>query len=249
MFIPAPVFLEDGDPFDLGSGCELDGLSISCSELRMRMEAGTVTNESLVHKGDNDKWTPVRDPVQPHGAGIFTTYGYFVNHLGDVRPKMFAITFPQTTIPKNPEEQDLWKAGIDELRNRIEEREQCAELFGGKKKALKALDNLKPKFIDLPSPAIAVISGNTVKLDPTRFTSAGIPLKVAKFTGLLDGHHEVYSTRLLNLTGAKFAAFVVGHEFGHKMKSYHKKNDKDGFDDTKVALNNEQLRSACFNEY
>ena len=110
------------------------------------------------------------------------------------------------------------------------------------------LGKLKPDFISLPSPAIATIKGNTVKLDLTRFTSAGIPLKVATFAGL-QGGHEVYSTRLLYLTGAEFAAFALGHEFGHKMKSYDKKNDKDGFDDTKVALNNEKLRSACFDEY
>jgi hypothetical protein len=72
---------------------------------------------------------------------------------------------------------------------------------------------------------------------------------VATFSGLLQGAHEVYSTRLLNLTGAEFAAFVAGHELGHKRKSYDKKNDKENFDDLKVALNNERLRAACFNEY
>jgi hypothetical protein len=40
----------------------------------------------------------------------------------------------------------------------------------------------------------------------------------------------------------------VGHEFGHKMKSYDKKNDQDAEDRTKVGLNNEQLRAACFSE-
>jgi hypothetical protein len=38
--------------------------------------------------------------------------------------------------PQDPEGQDLWKAGIDELRKRIEERGPCAALFGGKETAL-----------------------------------------------------------------------------------------------------------------
>ena len=58
----------------------------------------------------------------------------------------------------------------------------------------------------------------------------------------------VYATQTHYLEGALFAAFVVGHEFGHKMKSYDKKNDQDAFDRTKVGLNNEQLRAACFSE-
>ena len=43
------LYEERGNPFDPGGGCgTLDGLPISCSELRVRMQGGSVATESLV---------------------------------------------------------------------------------------------------------------------------------------------------------------------------------------------------------
>ena len=62
---------------------------------------------------------------------------------------------------------DLWRAGVDELKKRIERQDACAKFFGGKEKALKALDKLKPQMGNLPSPLIAVIGAATIYASQT----------------------------------------------------------------------------------
>jgi hypothetical protein len=141
----------------------------------------------------------------------------------------------------------LWNAGRDELKKRIEQIDACAQFFGGREKALKALGQIKAQMGNLPDPAIAAIKGNNVTLDSTRFVETGDSLKVARFDRI-EGAATIYATRILDLSGVIFAAFTFGHEFGHKRKSYDKQNDNDGGDDLKVSLNSEKLRAACFPE-
>lgn len=94
----------------------------------------------------------------------------------------------------------MWNAGRDELKNRIEQKEPCAQFFGGRDKALKALDQMKAQMGTLPDPIIARIKGNDVTLDSTRFVEAGTTLKVARFDRI-EGAAKHYSTRLLDLSG------------------------------------------------
>src|SRR5205814_2867203 len=78
------LYEERGNPFDFGGGCgTLDGLPISCSELRMRMQGGSVANESLVNRGHG--WETLRDPIKDQGVGIFTTYNYYVDKNRELR--------------------------------------------------------------------------------------------------------------------------------------------------------------------
>jgi hypothetical protein len=152
-------------------------------------------------------------------------------------------------VPQNTDLEglDLWRAGVDELKKRIEGQDACAKFFGGKEKAFKALDKLKPQMGNLPSPAIAAIDGNEVTLDSTRFTNAGMAVDSMRLRGV-QGAVTTYAIQTHNLSGTMFSAFVVGHEFGHKMKAYDKKNNHEKGDAFKVGLNNEQLRANCFSE-
>jgi hypothetical protein len=100
---------------------------------------------------------------------------------------------------------------------------------------------------NLPGLLIAAINGNKVTLDSTRFINAGTPVQSMRRKGV-EGAATIYASQTHNLSGAMFSAFVAGHEFGHKMKSYDKKNDKEKGDPFKVGLNNEQLRAACFSD-
>jgi len=142
---------------------------------------------------------------------------------------------------------DLWSAGVDELKKRIEGQDACAKFFGGKDNALKVLAKLKPQVGNLPGSAIAAINGNKVTLDSTRFSNSGPPLQTFRLKAV-EGAAATYASKIYYLSGAMFSAFVIGHELGHKMKSYAKENDKDNGDPFKVGLNNEQLRASCFSE-
>jgi len=82
------LYEERGNPFDPGGGCgTLDGLPISCSELRMRMQGGSVATEYLVpemqrsraptRNGTSAPYIPVlntyRMPIVAEGLGLFMT--------------------------------------------------------------------------------------------------------------------------------------------------------------------------------
>jgi len=67
------LYSELGNPFDLGGGCgRVDGMPISCSELNMRMEAGTVEAEfpGITINGRNGRVT-ARQPIRSYGVGLF----------------------------------------------------------------------------------------------------------------------------------------------------------------------------------
>lgn len=81
------LYEERGNPFDPGGGCgTLDGIPISCSELRIRMQGGSVAYEMLVPVAPRVP-TPTtngtafpervlalfRNPIVYTGAGLYTT--------------------------------------------------------------------------------------------------------------------------------------------------------------------------------
>lgn len=257
-------YFSGGNPFDGQGGCDWDGMQVPCQMYEFAINSGYIQRTQQVQN-------PGQQPDLDHQRGFnrfaqITPFDRFDNaaQYGD------SIDAWQSPLwiggqavdgglgqgffahaPQNPAElkgEGLWKAGLDELRKRIEERDQCAKFLGGKKKALKALAKLKPSFQNLPSPVVATPNGNTFTFDPTRFTGAGMTLSALTLSSI-QGAATIYTVHELNLSGATFGAFAIGHEFGHKMKSYDKQNDKDGFDSIRVGLNNEKLRAACFNEY
>ena len=92
---PISLYEERGNPFDPGGGCgTVDGIPISCSELNMRMQGGSVSNESLVNRGRG--WETLRDPVVDRGVGIFTTYNYYFDGNREFRANGYVVTVPQS---------------------------------------------------------------------------------------------------------------------------------------------------------
>jgi hypothetical protein len=160
----------------------------------------------------------------------------------------------QLDFEQNPQEslEQLLQSGKDELRKRINERESCAKVFGGKKKALKALDQLNFSFGTLER-GIMEINGNNVTVDQERFHDGQqLPLALNIQKSTVQGHPSTrYDPMALILTGKEFAAFAVGHELGHKRKIYGE-YDNDGssaFSNLEGGANNEKIRAACFDEF
>jgi YD repeat-containing protein len=254
-----PVFLDGGDPFDFGSGCgTIDGLPASCSELRMRLEAGTLEafypgrRERAPNQRAGDPnpttWVPVRRPIENLGLGIYVILMPTLLH--SVESDFGSVSF---SIPQEPLEK-LLQLGKDELEKRIKERKRCAEAFGGQEKALKALNQLRFSPGSLDNDRIMEIEGNKVTVDPNRFNEGGQPLPLAlniKKSNVQGHPSTTYTLMHLVLTGKEFAAFAVAHELGHKRKIYGE-YDKDGssaISRLESGANNEKIRDACFDEF
>jgi YD repeat-containing protein len=158
-----------------------------------------------------------------------------------------------TPVPQNTMD-GLLQQGKAELISRINERKTCADVFGGKEKALKALSQLKFKPGSLQREGIMAIRDNNVTVDTTRFVESGqtlaLALNISKST--VQGYPSTsYDLMTLNLSGKEFAAFVIGHELGHKRKIYGE-YDIDGssvFSNLAAGANNEKIRAACFSEF
>ncbi len=226
---------------NFAGGCLLDGRPADCNTLKQRFNDGFVDFGVPSGLTDSTRFVPQTLP------GYFETRGEF-------GPARFFATGPvfSEQTPQNSLEQ-LLQSGIDELRKRINERESCAKIFGGKKKALKALDQLNFSFGALVR-GIMEIKGNNVTVDQNQFNDAGQPLPLAlnirKST--VQGYPSTrYDPMELILTGKEFAAFAVGHELGHKRKIYGEYNNdgSSGVSNLEGGANNEKIRAACFHEF
>src|SRR6185503_18664096 len=136
-----------------------------------------------------------------------------------------------------------------ELIKRINEQKSCADVFGGREKALKALDQLKfnPGLLD--NGGIMEINGNNVTVDPNRFTQSGqtLPLSLNIQRSTVQGYPSTrYDVMVLKLSGKEFAAFAMGHELGHKRKIYgeYEKDESSAFSSLAAGANNEKIRAA-----
>ena len=171
-------------------------------------------------------------------------------HLPAYYAGSFALLLPD--FPQNPLE-PLLQQGKDELKKRISERKPCADVFGGKDKALKALSQLKFSPGTLET-GIMQINGNNVTVDQNPFNKSGRTLPLAlniRTSAVPGGTSTKYDLMALHLTGKEFAAFAVGHELGHKRKVYGE-YDNDGespFSNLAEGANNEKIRAACFGEF
>ncbi|HEY2962507.1 MAG TPA: hypothetical protein VGJ37_08845, partial [Pyrinomonadaceae bacterium] len=247
-----------GNAMDIRGGCTLDGMPISCSELQERQSSPISTVSQEITLTDN---TVISVPVHAEGPGIVITWvpdplatlsDAELVEIADGSALMSLLGYEELSGPLGP--QDLIEQGKNELKKRINDRKSCADVFGGKEKALKALDALKFKPGVLPDPWLMEIKGNNVTVDINRFTENGQPLPIAlNIREFIDqGHPTIrYERYKLSLQGKDFAAFAVAHELGHKRKIYGK-YDNDGssaFSTLESGANNEKIRAACFEEF
>jgi len=72
------TFFDGDDPFNPGSGCSLDGLAFSCSQLEREIQAGAVQSyqPDVWRKDRNGLPSHLYDDVIDHGLGIYMTYLY-----------------------------------------------------------------------------------------------------------------------------------------------------------------------------
>lgn len=143
------------------------------------------------------------------------------------------------------EEQSRFEAAWNEFWRRLHEnngKNPCADLFGGVKKAEKALKGTKFSIQSNGQGAIAVTIGKKVSLDPNGMftdTSGSATIQVA-FN--LPVHQGSYIT----LDNVKAAAFVLAHETGHRTGTLQ----LDGHDPMGFlsVMNNGNVQKACFSD-
>jgi hypothetical protein len=115
--MPTSLYEERGNPFDPGGGCgTLDGLPISCSELRMRMQGGSVeaSYPGLHERDPNQPWgdprpprtvTPTR-PIADYGVGLYGIWMPSVFQMDRSGPGLSFFTVPQkTSLPTDLKQQ------------------------------------------------------------------------------------------------------------------------------------------------
>lgn len=153
---------------------------------------------------------------------------------------------PPTLAGANADQQSRFNAAFNDLRARINAnkgKNPCADLFGGLKKAEKALKESKfsvgPTIGDA---ALAQTKGKNITIDPNKGffnTSGNQEMQVG-----VNPHDPSF----IQMTDTEIASFVLAHELGHRTG----KLIPDGPDrDTTGALsilNNGTVRQACFPE-
>jgi hypothetical protein len=239
-----PLFIEGGDPFDYTSGREIDGLPVSEAEFQRRLASGSVQTEYPGRYARPGRPEPIKKSIINHGLGIYEIY-VPSDLRGSERPGNYVMYVTQAP--------QFLTISLEETKKRIRENRECAELFGGEKKALSELDKLQFEFGTLDNDGIAEIKGKKVTLDNNRFSSAGSIVGFATNIreSTVEGRQSTsFTLKTLAITGSTFGAFVLLHELGHKTKIYGK-YEKDGspqYINLPAAANNEKIRAACFGE-
>ena len=159
--------------------------------------------------------------------------------------------FDPTQLPKDipkaknatPEQQTRFNDAYAEFWKRLHAKDgknQCADLFGGIKKAEKALKDTAYSFANIESGDPAVTKDKNITINPTeRFMSTN---DAAKFHVGLNMHtRQIYYVVMNNIEAA---AFILAHEIGHRAGTL----EPDGHDQSSFvsALNSGKVRDACF---
>lgn len=157
-----------------------------------------------------------------------------------------------------------------EARNILLERlnkPDCAKVFGGLPKALKALNESKFKFKALGGPIkaggsqlyradSATTKGQTITINTQgKFYMENLSLPFTNSAGrtdpgVLDLSEFSYGTpgEHVNIgVDVVAAAFILAHELGHRTGIYGK-DDKDGGKPDRTARNNKKIYDACFKD-
>lgn len=268
-----PVFIEGGDPFDYGSGCQLDGMAISCSMLQRQIEIGAVEAEypDVWINGRNGRVIE-RRPIINYGVGVFGIYLPDGSRGNDRQFDLYLFSFAQKPAS---DQQGRFDAAKADLLNRLganNGKNPCADLFGGYDKAIKALNDSKFSFMDLGAPLSADVGGEFVhaatKGKNVYINSQGgfmafngqVPTQLSMLANTDRPNERAFVTRAAVPGGfvefrndVKFASFVLLHELGHRRRIY-KNDDKDSIDDKngtsldKTGRNNKKVLDACFPE-
>jgi hypothetical protein len=199
----------------------------------------------------DDKPFAIVELIRVNGSGLTPAEA----EVGFKSYEIDALTFAGVS-PQNPE-QDRLNAARAELRKRIESnngKNPCAEVFGGRKKALNALDQTNFKF-DPNLADLAKTVGSTTIINSSPDQAFMRPIGSTYSFDLVtasplreEGGHQVrdtswYSLRLKDVTAA---AFLLAHELGHRRSIYGDNEDDGAHSDN--AINNMKIWKACFSQ-
>ncbi|HXQ69709.1 MAG TPA: hypothetical protein VN844_04455, partial [Pyrinomonadaceae bacterium] len=195
---------------------------------------------------------------------IYDANGKIVSQTSEYDPKLAHLNFgvetpiysdaefDPTLLPQDPpkvknatpEQQTRFNEAYNEFWKRLhvnDGKNACADLFGGIKKAEKALKDTNYLFKSTISGPAETI-GKDITINPTEHfmrDKDGVRFDV----GINFRARQVY---YVMLTQIEAAAFILAHEIGHRTKTL----DPDGFDQSNYisALNSGKVRDACFAE-
>ena len=159
--------------------------------------------------------------------------------------------FDPTQLPKDipkaknatPDQQTRFNDAYTEFWKRLHAnggKNSCADLFGGIKKAEKALKDTEYSFKPIASDDAAVTQGKSIVIN-----SNGLFMAInddARFDlGINMNARQVYYVVMKNIEAA---AFILAHEIGHRAGTLQPDgHDQSGFIS---ALNSGKVRDACF---
>ena len=181
---------------------------------------------------------------------------------------------PQSANPQNtPDQQSRFDAAKADLMSRLganNGHNPCADLFGGYKKAVKALNATKFSFMNLGAPLTTDVPGEFVhaatKGENVYINSQGgfmavngkVPTQFSMLADTDRPNERAFVTRAAVPGGfvefrndVKFASFMLFHELGHRRGIYGN-DDKDAISDKngtsldKTERNNKKILDACF---
>ena len=227
-----PLFIEGGDPFDYVSGYTLDGLPMSRSQLNHLV--GKLPSRTILF----DVYK-TRDPFELRFIYSHTFAWEVQSEKTPTRPKLPKVK------DATPEQQTRFNDGYNEFWDRLHKDDgnnPCAKLFGGVKKAEKALKDTKYAFGPTQGRADAQIIGKNMTINPN-----GVFMKSGDEAKLLVGFNlRAHEGSYVRLTDAQLAAFVLAHEIGHRAGVLRPDGrDPFGFLST---INNGLVHTACFSD-
>jgi hypothetical protein len=238
----APMYVEGGDPLDLGGGCEIDYMPALCSEVQQRMENGSASSEHLTN--GRGGWEHVNTPITSLGLGLVSISMRVLSQDNEgpglrLRWQSFLFNFApqnQRPLPEHrvltPEQEQrlqLEQAFVD-AGTVLATDEDCAKLFGLNKNTIRTF--IRRTLNSLLSNS--VIADIPYGMASTRGTGASAVISLDPIF-FIDGVHRVSKSSPTDPRQGR--AHTILHEIAHALSRI----PNDAHDPAGLAVQNDLL--------
>jgi hypothetical protein len=236
-----------GNPADFTGGCAWDGTAVSCGSFqkvfsRNRVEVLSwivntrigMTTQQVGHierfnsgsSSGGDSGSYNSDGSVGYAMNVVGTSSTFESAVtGSVMLWLNLTTQQSPTIPPETAKKyvDAFNKAQEDLKKRLED-EKCAALFGGKDKALAAINGTTYRFLDLGAPkvdrdsgAVRVVGAQTNSATSVFINTQGPFLNQSMF---VQGAGLKTLNNGTGLRGASFGALLLLHELAHQLNIF-----------------------------